>query len=119
MGYISVITLHNDAFNAAMSDTAAFGTATLTAVTGAEHSRQRVSASLGNYANYLNAYPPKHTSATALYMLHGGRLHDINSRAFDELRVTHPALVEEILHVASQCITQARLSRPTASDASS
>ena len=113
MGYLSIITLHCDAMNAAASDTAAFGTAALAAVTGAEQSRQRTSVSLGNYANYLNAYPPKHTSSSALYMLHGGRLFDINSVAFDELRVTDPALAEEILHQASQCIAHARFTFPS------
>lgn len=110
MGYLSIITLHNDAFMRAASDTAAFGTAALAAVTGAEHSKQRVSVSLGSYANYLNAYPPQHTSASALYVLHGGVLYDLNSRAFGELRATNPTLADEILHEASQCITHARIS---------
>lgn len=110
MGFITTITLHNDAMGEFEKDPAAFGAAILKAMERANYSRKEESAPIGSYANYIDAHPSRHADDHTVYVHKGNLVFNLHylSKDFKDLASRSPETLKNFINEAQWFVTQAK-----------
>lgn len=104
MGYLTVVCLRNDAMGRFESDPKAFGEAILKGMHETEMSFQPVTVPVGNYANPLEVFPPRHADHNCIYVLMGNTLTELD----DRLAKRNPNFFHAVLQTAKNIIDWAK-----------
>lgn len=110
MGYLTVLTLHNDAEHVFREHAAEFGPAILDGIGRSTSYGRETSVPFHCYSNYISVHPPRHAHDTALFLFHGNGLTNINpyDNDFESLMKNNPSLAEDFIKIAENQIKDAK-----------
>ena len=106
MGYLTTITVHNDAMGEFEKDPLGFGKAILLGIHKANYSNKEEDVGCGSYANYISVQPSRHADDETVYLHSGNTVFQLNAYCpdFQELCHRRPKLVKSWLEKASKII---------------
>lgn len=85
MGYLTTITILNDALEKFENHPADFAQAIFDGINRANRDRQEVSVPFHNYGNYINVQPSRHADDTTVYLHHGNGVTNLDSTALGSM----------------------------------
>jgi hypothetical protein len=110
MGYLTTITLYNDALHEFQKDPAGFAEALFDGINHANNRHREVSVPFHSHANYISVQPSRHADDDTLYIHTGNCVVQINK--YDENFVAfidhNPALALDFIKRAQRLLTEAR-----------
>lgn len=103
MGYLTTITIHNDALHSFEKDPEAFGKAVFEAIDKANMTGKAESAGFKGYVNYITAQPSRHADDTQVYVHKGNTVTNINPwcQDFRELSARCPDFLKNLIDIAA------------------
>jgi hypothetical protein len=106
MGYLTTITIHNDAFHVFEVNPLQFTAAIFKGIEEAEREHREVSVPCCNYANYISVQKPRHADDETIYLHTGNTVFDMHpwGEDFKELAKRSPDLMKKWLKKAKQLV---------------
>ena len=110
MGYLTTITIHNDALHAFKEHPEEFAKALFEGIEQASAEHQQVSVGFHGYANYITVERPRHADETTVYLHHGNGFLAVNAydKQFTELAARNQEYLELICDILKQTCKDAR-----------
>jgi hypothetical protein len=108
MGYLTTISIHNDAQGAFEDHPAEFGKAILAGIAEAEMKGHPVTVPFQNYANYIEVFPPRHADDHTVYFNRGNSLTELGRGEWKGFVERLPQVAEEYLVEAERIIKDLR-----------
>ena len=111
MGFVTVISVLNDAMGEFKKDPAAFGKAILDGINEANTECKEVSIPLGGYCNYINVQPSVHMEDHTVYLNYGGGLTNVSawSREFQDTTKHNPKFAEKCVMAVGRIGKEAKI----------
>lgn len=96
MGYLTTITIHNDALHAFEEDPKAFAEAIFKGIEEANRNRKESDVTYKNYGGYITVQPSRHADDETVYLHTGNTVFNMNPWCddFKHLAKRNPELVE-------------------------
>ncbi len=110
MGYLTTITIHNDAFHEFKEHPEQFGNAIIEGIHKAEYHHKEVDVGFNSYANYISVQPPRHADDHTLYIHYGNTVLNLNpwNADFKELVERSPDIAENFVNEAEWIVKEAK-----------
>lgn len=110
MGYLTTITVHNDAKHSFEEDLKAFGEAILNGIDRANSDHRNVSVPFQNYANYIHVQHSRHADDPAVYVHYGNTVLCVGEyeKDFKELMGRSPEVALEYAELALEYAKEAK-----------
>lgn len=109
MGYLTSVTLHNDALHAFQQDPELFAKAVFEAIDKANGSRKEEDAGFKGYCNYISAHPSRHADDVTIYVHYGNCVFNLNPYCQDFKRLLdRPEILEPYVAQAEWFAKEAR-----------
>ena len=110
MGYLTTITIYNDALGAFESDPENFGKRIFEGMELANRQYKEVSVGFNGYANYISIQPSRHADAETIYLHSGNSVFNLcpYGKDFKELAERSPELAQEFVERAQRIVTDAK-----------
>lgn len=104
MGFLTTITLHNDALHVFKAQPADFAKALFRGIDAAYDKNESVYVPFCNHANYITVQPSRHADDTALYLHYGNTVSVLNTYCSEFKRWLErcPDDVEKLVKVAQR-----------------
>lgn len=83
MGYLTTITIHNDALHAFKEDATLFGQALFTGINKANGDGKSVHVGFKGYCNYITVEPSRHADDETLYLHSGNTVFNLDAYGYD------------------------------------
>ena len=99
MGFLTTITIHNDAQHAFKKDPEKFAKTIFDGIIQAQRANKQVDVPFNGYANYINIQPPRHADAETIYLHTGNGVINMNpwNQDFEDLYNYRPELVKDYI----------------------
>lgn len=112
MGYLTTITIHNDALHCFEEYPKEFGEAIFKGIREAQREHREVSVPFSSYANYISVQPSRHADDETLYIHSGNCVTDLDpwSEDFMDLIERQLDLAKSLLKKAKDIIKMAEKS---------
>lgn len=109
MGYLTTITIYNDALNSFEDNRLAFADAVMRGIEEANYAHKEVSVPCLCYANAISVQPSRHADDLQTYVHYGNSVMNINphSKDFKDLYDTMPEVAQQYVSVAETIVEQA------------
>jgi hypothetical protein len=110
MGYLTTITIHNDALGTFKDYPKEFAEAIFEGIYEAERAQKQVSVPFKGYANYLDVFPSAHADDQHLYIHTGNTVFDLTAwcKQFKELVGRDPKIAKDFLRRAQLLLTESK-----------
>jgi hypothetical protein len=110
MGYLTTITIHNDALDAFERNPALFGTQILAGIENASRQYSEVDVPFEGFCNYISVQPPRHADNSTIYVHWGGMVFNLNpyNRDFKDLAKSSPETLKKFISVADSFVKDAK-----------
>jgi hypothetical protein len=108
MGYLTTITIHNDALGDFEKDPEKFAKAIFEGIRRADEENSSVTMGFGGYCNYITVHPPKHADDNHIYVHFGNGVEQISGYSTDwkKLCESHPNHSESLINVVESHLKQ-------------
>ncbi len=103
MGYLTTITIHNDALHSFAKNPEKFGQAILDGIEKADMENQEVTVPFEGYCNYITVQKPRHADDHAVYLHYGNCVTELY-----ELSKKMPDLALKFIKVAKDLLKWAK-----------
>jgi len=102
MGFLTTITLHNDAVHVFEEHPEEFAKALFKGMDEANREHKSADVGFHGYCNYITVEPSRHADAVTVYLHWGNMVSNINAYEpeFDELCKTQPELAKKMIKIA-------------------
>lgn len=109
MGYLTTITIYNDALHVFEKHPEEFGNAVFEGIRRANRERVAVSVGMQGYANYIDVQPSRHADDHTVYIHHGNCVFNLNAwnDDFRNLIAHNPEYAKDLIRVAKKLIKEA------------
>lgn len=110
MGFLTTITIHNDAFHNFEKHPEQFGNAIINGIGEASSKHKEVDVPFLGYANYISVQPSRHADDHTVYVHHGNTVLNLNpwNTDFKELVERNPDVAEEFVKTAEFIVKEAK-----------
>lgn len=110
MGYLTTITIYNDALDTFEKHPKEFAEAVFEGIRNASRVHKKVSVGFKGYANYISVQPSFHADEHQLYLHSGNTVFNLNPWRDDmaELIERSPDLAQEMITRAQKMLTEAK-----------
>jgi hypothetical protein len=111
MGYLTTISIRNDALHSFEKDPEKFGKAILDAIDEANCDYKPKTVPFKGYCNYIEVFPSRHADETTIYLNKGNSLTEMSpwSKEFKELLDRRPDLIEGNIETIKFLIKEAKV----------
>ena len=111
MGFLTTITIHNDALGAFEKNPKAFGEAILKGIKEANYKREEVSVGFENYANYISVQVSRHADDETIYVHSGNTVLNLNpyGKEFETLLTRDIGIIQNYTDRAEFIVNAAKL----------
>lgn len=115
MGFLTHVTIYNDALHAFESDPAQFAKAIFEGIARANQTNKATDVPFsckdgGGYSGYLCVEPSRHADNSTIFVHHGNSVFNLNpwNKDFQDLLVRNPEYAAELVKVAESVLKQAK-----------
>ena len=110
MGFLTTITIYNDALHEFEKNPEAFGKAILEGISRANKYHISQTVPFGSYSNYIDCQPSFHADDHQLYIHYGNNVLNINpyGNEFERLKETNIESLKDYIKVADQLLKEAK-----------
>jgi hypothetical protein len=110
MGYLTTVTIHNDALHAFRENPEAFGKAILEGIDSASMNNREESVGFKGYCNYISVQAPRHADDQTVYVHSGNTVFNLNpyNKEFKELAERNPDVLKSFINTAQFFVTSAK-----------
>lgn len=110
MGFLTTITIHNDALHAFEKNPEKFGKAILEGIERANRERVEADAGFDGYCNYISVQPSRHADDHTVYVHTGNTVFNLNpyNEDFRSLLERNPNVAAEFVGVADGIVASAK-----------
>lgn len=110
MGFLTTITIHNDALGEFEQNPEKFAKAIFAGINQANRENQQIDIGFKNYCNYITVEPSRHADAETLYFHGGNTVINIgpHENQFIELMQKNPVVAAEFLKSAKRILKQSQ-----------
>jgi hypothetical protein len=110
MGYLTTITIHNDALHAFEKNPEQFGKAILEGISRARMERKAVDVGFDGYCNYITVEPSRHADDHTVFVHTGNTVFNVNpyNEDFRELLARSPEVAAQFVGVADGVVAMAK-----------
>lgn len=110
MGYLTTITIRNDALHDFRKDPANFAEAIFKGIDEANMNYTEVSVGFAGYCNYISVQPSRHADDETVYVHSGNDVFNLNpyGQDFERLQERLPEILEKKIKVAKSIIDSAK-----------
>lgn len=110
MGYLTTITIYNDAQHKFKQYPMEFGQSILNGIDQAQLECREVSVPFRGYGNYISVQPPRHADDTTVYVHCGNAVMNMNpwGKEFQAMVSTCPDYVRKSIKIAEDMIKEAK-----------
>lgn len=118
MGYLTTVTLYNDAMHEFRKNPTEFAEALFEGIDRANRQHREVSVGFNGYANYISVQPSFHATEHQVYLHSGNCVVNLNPyrQDMEELIKRNPELAEELVKRAQFLLTEAKKNIKKAKD---
>tara|TARA_R110002020_G_scaffold33556_6_gene102179 strand:- start:917 stop:1264 length:348 start_codon:yes stop_codon:yes gene_type:complete len=112
MGYMSPVIIHLDILAELKKDEGMLCNDIADAVNSSSSNNKSMDASPSGYCNYINVFPPRHTSDHSLYLMSGGSVTELRPHGpdWDNMVKNQPELLGNMLEDAERMIKMCKKS---------
>lgn len=109
MGYLTTITIHNDALHSFKEDPKGFGEAILRGIEKADMEHGEVTIGFGSYCNYISVQKPRHADDHCVYLHYGNTVAAISKyeSRFEEFAKRSPEIAMKFVKRAKELVLEA------------
>lgn len=110
MGFLTTITIHNDALHEFEKNPEMFGKAILKGILDANREHNAVDVAFKGYCNYITVQPSRHADDHTAYIHYGNTVFDINPYGNDMRTAIegNPEFAKDVVKVADGIVKDAR-----------
>lgn len=110
MGYLTTITIHNDALHSFEKDPEGFAKAIFEGIHEANRERKETSVGFKGYCNYISVQPSRHADDHTLYLHSGNCVSNLNpyNKDFESLTERMPDVAKSFIKRAENIIKMAK-----------
>lgn len=110
MGYLTTITIHNDALHSFEKNPQKFGQAILDGIHQANDNRVETAIGFEGYCNYINIQPSRHADDETVYVHTGNTVFNLNpyNKDFQILAARNKDIAKSFIQRAQRLVTAAK-----------